>query len=245
MEILQLDVLLKLLIAHLLADFIFQSDKVVRKKKKGLSSKWFYLHIFTVGLFTYLLYAEWANWWAPILIMVMHAAIDLLKIRINVKDPLGFIADQLLHMLSILFLWILVTDNTISNIWVSLIKIELNNNTLIIVIAYILISIPASVLIGHMTKKWQEEISKEDEESLTDAGKWIGIIERVLVVTFILIGQWAPIGFLLAGKSIFRFGDLNKSGERKKTEYILIGTLLSFTFSILIGLLTYHLVIKV
>jgi len=117
MEILQLDVLLKLLIAHLLADFIFQSDKVVREKKKGLSSKWFYLHIFTVGLFTYLLYAQWANWWAPILIMVMHAAIDLLKIRINVKDPLGFITDQLLHMLSTLFLWILVTDNTISNIY--------------------------------------------------------------------------------------------------------------------------------
>lgn len=38
MEILQLDVLLKLLIAHLLADFIFQSDKIVEEKNKGLSS---------------------------------------------------------------------------------------------------------------------------------------------------------------------------------------------------------------
>ncbi len=244
MEILQLDVLLKLLIAHLLADFIFQSDKIVEEKNKGLSSQWFYMHIFTVGLLTYVIFANWANWWAPLLIMGMHAAIDLLKIKNKLKNSLGFITDQLLHIVSILILWILVTSNTISDIWESLMIIKLSNDALITIVAYLLISIPASVLIGQMTMKWRKEISKDDE-SLTDAGKWIGIIERILVLTFILIGQWTPLGFLLAGKSIFRFGDLNKSGERKKTEYILIGTLLSFTFSILIGLLTYHIVIKV
>lgn len=245
MEILQLDVLLKLLIAHLLADFIFQTNKIVKEKKKGLSSRLFYLHIFLVGLLTYVLYAQWTNWWAPLLIMVMHAAIDLLKIKINLKNSRGFITDQLLHIISILILWILVTSNTVLGVWGSLIIIELSNNALIIILAYLIISIPASVLIGQMTRKWQKEVSKEDDESLTDAGKWIGIIERSLILTFIIIGQWAPIGFLLAGKSIFRFGDLNRSGERKKTEYILIGTLLSFTFSIFIGILTYHIVTKV
>ena len=245
MEILQLDVLLKLLIAHLLADFIFQTDKIVKEKKKGLSSRLFYLHIFIVGLLTYLLYAQWTNWWAPLLIMVMHAAIDLLKIKINLKNSCGFITDQLLHIISILILWILVTSNTVLGVWGSLIIIELSNNALIIILAYLIVSIPASVLIGQMTRKWQKEISKEDDESLSNAGKWIGIIERLLILTFIIIGQWAPLGFLLAGKSIFRFGDLNKSGERKKTEYILIGTLLSFTFSIFIGLLTCQIMTKV
>jgi hypothetical protein len=162
----------------------------------------------------------------------MHAAIDLLKIKIKIKNPGGFIVDQLLHILSIIFLWILVTNNSIADVWKSLIEIETSNNAFIIIVAYLLISIPTSVLIGHMTMKWSEEILPKDEESLKNAGKWIGILERILVLTSILIGQWAPIGFLLAGKSIFRFGDLNKTGERKKTEYILIGTLLSFTHTL-------------
>jgi hypothetical protein len=39
--------------------------------------------------------------------------------------------------------------------------------------------------------------------------------------------------FLLAVKSIFRFGDLKESKDVKLTEYILIGTLLSFGSGIL------------
>jgi hypothetical protein len=74
-------------------------------------------------------------------------------------------------------------------------------------------------------------------ESLQNAGKWIGVLERLLVLTFVLVDQWAAIGFLLAAKSVFRFGDLKNDRDRMKTEYILIGTLLSFTFTIGIGII--------
>ena len=237
MEVTQIDALLRLIIAHLLADFIFQSDKIVKEKKKGLFSKYFYIHIFIVGFLTYLIYAQWSNWLAPALMIGFHAAIDLFRIKNIVKNPGGFLLDQMLHFLSILFIWIIVTDNTFSGVFHYLINTEIGNPVFIIIIAYLLISLPTSILIGQMTMKWQKEISVEDSESLTSAGKWIGIIERLLIMTFILIGQWAPIGFLLAGKSVFRFGDLNRSGERKKTEYILLGTLLSFTTAIIIGIL--------
>jgi hypothetical protein len=43
------------------------------------------------------------------------------------------------------------------------------------------------------------------------------------------------IGFLLAAKSVFRFGELTKAKEVKITEYVLIGALSSFTIAILIG----------
>jgi hypothetical protein len=46
-----------------------------------------------------------------------------------------------------------------------------------------------------------------------------------------------PLVFLLAAKSIFRFGDLKKVKDRKLTEYVLIGTLLSFGIAILVGLI--------
>lgn len=43
---------------------------------------------------------------------------------------------------------------------------------------------------------------------------------------------------LLAAKSVFRFGELSKPQDIKTTEYVLIGTLASFTVAILVGFAT-------
>ena len=42
---------------------------------------------------------------------------------------------------------------------------------------------------------------------------------------------------ILAGDAIFRFGDLKEAKDRKLTELVLIGTLLSFSSAIFIGFL--------
>ena len=61
------------------------------------------------------------------------------------------------------------------------------------------------------------------------------ILSIFLILTFMLVGCMEGIGFLLAAKSVFRFGELTKAKEVKITEYVLIGTLSSFTIAILIG----------
>ena len=58
---------------------------------------------------------------------------------------------------------------------------------------------------------------------------------RCLIISFILIGQFAGVGFLLAAKTIFRFGDLTKEKDMKVTEYMMLGTLLSFSCALLLG----------
>ena len=45
------------------------------------------------------------------------------------------------------------------------------------------------------------------------------------------------VGFLLAAKSVFRFGDLNKAIDIKTTQYVVLGTMTSFKIAIIIGLL--------
>ena len=57
------------------------------------------------------------------------------------------------------------------------------------------------------------------------------------MLIFIVIGRWEVIGLLIAAKSVFRFNDLKERNNRKLTEYILIGTLVSFGLAILAGLL--------
>lgn len=242
MEIVQISLLLRLLISHFLADFVFQTDKIVDKKKDGLNSKHFYLHIAIVGILTYLFVADWTNWWIPMIIMVFHTITDLIKTRLKYDNIWTFLCDQFLHILVIVLVWIILTNNSLCHLWKSILDITISNRILIIIIGYLLITIPISVLIGYLTQKWQQEIDSESKDSLSKAGKWIGILERILIITFILIKQWSAIGLLIAAKSVFRFGDLWEGKERKITEYILIGTLLSFTFAIIFGILMYSLI---
>lgn len=55
---------------------------------------------------------------------------------------------------------------------------------------------------------------------------------------FILIDQPTSIGFLIAAKSILRFGEIKDTSQRKVAEYIIIGTFLSFGWAILVAVLT-------
>lgn len=84
---------------------------------------------------------------------------------------------------------------------------------------------------------WSKSLNDNNDASLASAGKYIGILERLFIFTFILTGNWGAIGFLLAAKSVFRFGDLRESKDRKLTEYILIGTLLSFGIAVATAML--------
>jgi len=85
--------------------------------------------------------------------------------------------------------------------------------------------------------KWTPDTdSGDDVTSLQSAGKYIGILERLLVFTFMIANEWQAVGFLIAAKSVFRFGNLQESKDRKLTEYILIGTLVSFGIAIITGM---------
>src|SRR5262249_15188544 len=121
--------------------------------------------------------------------------------------------------------------------WISVMH---NQSAWAIATGYLLVTFPLSLLLASATQKWRreaEETGTRSSISLNDAGKWIGIFERILVYTFVVTGHFEGIGFLIAAKSILRFNDIKGSEARKEAEYILIGTLMSFSFSIMIGLI--------
>lgn len=101
-------------------------------------------------------------------------------------------------------------------------------------LAYMLMLKPSSILLSLFLNKWTP--TPQNTQSLPNAGQWIGYIGRILILTFILIGSFEGIGFLLAAKSVFRFGELNKAKEIRTTEYVMIGTFSSFAIAILTGI---------
>lgn len=227
----------KLLLAHLLADFVFQPDPWVEEKqlKKHKSPK-LYLHVLLHGLLSMVLVAELAFWPYAIAIASSHFLIDWAKLAFQ-KDPAQkswFFIDQLLHMGLLLLIILYYSDTGID--------LSSFNDDLWLwrVTAVVFLSLPASVLIRILISGWTPKTEDTKKDSLQDAGKYIGMLERLFILVFILTDHWEGIGFLLAAKSIFRFGDLKESKERKLTEYVMIGTLLSFGIAILTGLLVNH-----
>lgn len=60
-------------------------------------------------------------------------------------------------------------------------------------------------------------------------GATIGVIERLLIVVFVLVGADAAIGFVVGAKTIARFKQLD---DRDFAEYYLLGTLASVSIAI-------------
>ncbi|PYP70567.1 MAG: hypothetical protein DMD36_06230 [Gemmatimonadetes bacterium] len=63
-------------------------------------------------------------------------------------------------------------------------------------------------------------------------GRMIGALERALVLTLILLGEYGAVGWIIAAKSLARFKALE---DREFAEYFLIGTLASYLLAVLAG----------
>lgn len=232
-------VLLRIVTAHLLADFLMQPERWIEQKAlKNIKSPALYYHALVVGIMTYLLLGDWDHAGLPLFIMGTHFLIDWWKSS-RPRRTAYFVIDQTAHLLMILVGWAFYS-NTIGTS-LGFIASALETPVFwIVVMSYLIVIWPFGYLIAMLTSRWQNELSKGDSEQLTglkNAGMWIGRTERFIILTFILLSQYSAIGFLIAAKSVFRFsGKLEGNRERKEAEYILIGTLLSFALSISAGI---------
>jgi hypothetical protein len=227
-------ILLRLLMAHLLGDFLFQPQNWVkakeRKKEKALQM---YYHVLVITGLTYVFLWDWSKWYIPLIIMASHLAIDIWKSHRS-NNFIYFLFDQVLHLTVIFLIWLIVYFNYHLIIaWVS--KYLDSAHFWVLILSYYLVIGPLGIAIGKATEKWQREAGM-NAGGLSKAGMWIGRCERVLILTFIIGNQYTALGFLMAAKSILRFGDKDDR-EQKKTEYILVGTLISFSSAAIVGVI--------
>jgi len=228
MEILN-SVFLPMLTGHLVADFWLQPDSWVQhKRKNGWKSKKLILHAGLASLLPVLFTFQLNLWWFFPIIFILHFVTDLFKSKLKDNIP-AFLIDQLLHIAALFILATYVTDTTISE---NLIKFWIFAN------GFILVTNPIGIFTGLFLNAVIPDKNKKNKH---DISAWIGILERILILIFILAGQFTAIGFLIAAKSIFRFNDTREDGN-KKAEYFLLGTLISFTLAIVIGLLIKYLI---
>ena len=223
----------KLILAHFIGNFLWQpsawvTDKEIKKQK----SIYLYLHPLLHFALACILVAEIKFVWFAFTLALLHGIIDFIKIYFQKSNTkrLWFATDQVAHLVVIVL---------IASIYKNL-EIDFsffNERFWVIVTAILFLTKPTSMILKNSISIWTPEDKSTSETSLQNAGNYIGILERLFVFLFIITNHFEAIGFLLAAKSIFRFGDLKDAKDRKLTEYVLIGTLLSFGIALLIGLL--------
>ncbi|HTJ12948.1 MAG TPA: DUF3307 domain-containing protein [Dinghuibacter sp.] len=233
----------KWICAHLLGDFTFQSRKMVEHKRLYKArSGYLYLHVGIHAFLIYLFTGWWTCWPLPLAVGVSHFVIDLWKLYR--KDTLFyFLIDQALHILVLVGLWWYFQPPLRDELMSRVRTIVETPSFWLVLSAYIFTIWPCALLLGYLTRRWRDMIPNHSS-SMGEAGRWIGIFERLLVLTFILVGHYEGIGFLIAAKSILRFGEIKGADSRAETEYILIGTLMSFSASILTGLVCHYLLVN-
>ncbi len=210
-----------LLLAHVLADFVLQTNRMATAKH-ARHPGWMAAHIGIVGVTAAAALGDLG--WPVLALMAAHLAIDLAKTFAPAR--LGpFLIDQAAHLISLAAIAAWQSDLWATGYWAQHAWLP---GTFAAVGGLILTTRVGGFAIGFL----MEPFSVSDQPSgLPNGGKVIGLLERGLIFLFVMVGQPTGIGFLIAAKSVLRFD--TASGNQKAAEYVIIGTLASFGWALL------------
>ncbi|MBR4918208.1 MAG: DUF3307 domain-containing protein [Bacteroidales bacterium] len=221
--------LLLQIIAHTISDFYLQNDKsCADKAQRGFKSPKLYIHVLITFLCAWLLSFSFNFWWVALIVAATHLLVDAMKCYASKCKSIFFI-DQLLHLIVIVAACYLWKGNLPE--WVS----GVEEKSIALSLGVLICVKPSNIIIKEIFKVTNIKVNKgsedNDSEDLPNAGKLIGVVERLLSLVFVLLGQYEAVGFIIAAKSLLRFAE----GDKAKSEYVLIGTLLSFSIAIFVG----------
>lgn len=251
------DLLICLFGAYFLAEFLLPTSQSADRRERAWSVR--LAHALSVALLSYLICGVWAAWQIVLFVLPVHYAID----EANTRFGFGGLKSLLIHQSMQLTARVIfclpqvlphILSGTIDDLtWVRILGSAFLEA--IVIISGAVLTIQAG---GVLTKRVVELLSTRtarpllsgpplnaealsddtDQEGLKGAGQLIGQLERTLIFLLVLSGNASGLGFLIAAKSLLRFGELKDSRHRKATEYIITGTLASFAFGLAGALLT-------
>ena len=218
-----------LLLAHLVGDFLLQSNALCEsKERKHHKSAFMYVHALIIALLSWVAIGNYQLWGYAVIIGVTHLMIDIAKSYVKTQTLVWFVGDQILHIFVLL-----IVSYFIGNGWEQFAWIPQNYALILpaFLSAVIICTKPANIFIKMILTRYEIDLPKAKDKELKNAGALIGNLERLLSLVLIIVGQFGAVGFIITAKSILRFRDY----ERAKTEYVLAGTLLSFGIAIICG----------
>lgn len=242
------EIFILLLLGHIAGDFYVQTDKISHMKENSV--KWVAVHsclyLGSVMLVCCVL-SSIHMWTMAVLAALTHAAVDFGKFYYNKgkilsvqKQRTVFIIDQLLHI-SVLVIAAYFVAQKGAGLHINKFTENFFNT---IEIPYwpaiswltvlLLLHKPANIFITKVMSAYRPD-KEMNEDNDKNAGRFIGTLERIIMVIFLSIQQYSAVGLVLTAKSIARY---NKIAEKPSfAEYYLLGTLMSTLCAVIVSFL--------
>lgn len=215
-----------LFFAHTLADFVFQTRWMVDHKKSPLV---LLLHSSVVWV-TAIAAVGQPLAWELLVIGAAHMAVDAVKTYLFPDGIVPFIGDQVAHFTTLVVIVLISPDLFARGPWAELDILP----TAMALFAGLVMTVRggrfavAILLIPHCGPHLPDRMGEN--------GALIGVLERVAIFGFILIGQPAGLLLPLLFKAALRYRPA--AGDRQLGQYIVIGTAASFGWAVAWSLAT-------
>jgi len=221
---------LQLYAAHLIADFLLQPNWIARNKT---SFRALGLHAVIHAACGYVLVNISLN--ATIAggilgLAAIHVAIDFVKAKLKADGWVAFLVDQGIHSVTVVLAAVWLSATPWQTIQQAAIDVVTNRHTYLFLAAYVAVVFGGGYLVQKVTESFLEKIDdaqKTLKPGLPNAGRYIGWVERILVLTFVLANVNEAVGFLLAVKALARYPEIKGDETGHFAEYFLVGTLTS------------------
>jgi len=220
-------------LAHLMGDFILQWDRLAQWKSRELQGV--LVHGLIVTTVTWLFALPFApGWWQGILFIgIAHTFIDAMQWAHTLPgSPLfRFLSDQFLHLLVIIialaaggFLHLGTPANDIA------LGVQ-NHYRLVYLLGFAFLTMPAWVMLKFFGYALVE---RTGPSFLDGSSKYVGIVERVLVATFVLMDQFFLIPLVAIPRLFLEWRQF--SSKDRRTLY-LFELLVGISLAVVIGLI--------
>jgi Protein of unknown function (DUF3307) len=241
--------ILALYLAHLLTDFVLQTAGMVKEKRGGAAAGYvkhgavyFACAVAVTGFFVPGVFFSWRFQIAALTLTLAHLGIDWCKIALGRKTAwaegtIAFAIDQAAHLATVVGAgcWIArVAPKLVVGKFLGVARAP-SDRVLLLIVVYVGVIFGGGYLIRFLTRPLLKHLhASESPLQLSNAGMYIGWLERFLVMTALFLRSPATAGLILAAKSIARYPEFKKE---QFAEYFLIGTLLSISAAIVGGVI--------
>ncbi|NIA23366.1 MAG: DUF3307 domain-containing protein [Proteobacteria bacterium] len=234
-----------LLLAHVIGDFTLQSSEIVKSKNQYGRG---YLYHILIIFFSYIAFTFFyfsCKWiYAILIIVITHSIIDYLKIKIgrskkitSTGNTIALIADQILHLSFMLFVFYLFRPWIPNQIYIKIVSEffshaqiinHLPDKFIFLSACYLFLTMGGTVFVKTFSGRYKNGIALSSKRYVTN-GITIGETERIILFTLFILQLyiWAAVVIIL--KIVWQYY-VKRSEERDFK-----GTLYSLGLALIVG----------
>jgi len=230
--------LLKLLAAHLAGDFLLQSSRIAAgKARPAVLALHLGVHALLLALVGITEPQGARLWLGLLLVLAAHGAIDAWTARRQPRDLAHLAVDQSLHLAGLVAGATLARPGQTAEAAGALLALTGSTNAWVM-FAGATLAVPAgATVIGRWVRPFREALSDASRaQGLELAGRWIGMLERLVIFVAVLARVESLIGFVIAAKAVLRLPEARERWSRELAEYYLVGSLASLGWAMVLGL---------